>query len=171
MLLMDIDWSIGNIIKTGAFALFAIGNNFFEYTEIAPILIKMLVGAMIIDTLLGTRVAKKITLDYSSRKLRGGIYEKGLYLTVFLFLAYILKGLGLHYQWLPTTLFTILVVAEVISFLNHMICLKTGKISQELDLVTVLLKIIKGLFQYMADLAMDKLKALGSNKKSKYKRK
>lgn len=168
---MDVDWSMGNTVKTALFGLCALVNNFFEYTEVAPILLKMLIVAMLIDTLLGIRVAKKITLDYSSKKLRGGVYEKGLYLTVFLALAFILKGLGLEYQWLPTTLFSVLVMAEVISFLNHMICLRTGKVTQEFDLVTVLLKVVKGVLQYLAEAALDKLRALGGNKKSNHKKK
>ena len=165
-ILDSIDWSNKGLIKTIIFWAASVVSNFLDYAQITPTLVKALVMAMVIDTLLGARVASRLKKSYSTGELRAGIYEKGLYLGVFLGLSYISRSLGMNYEWLPTTMFTILVVAETFSFINHALSLKTKKVIEEVDFVTALLKVLKLLFKFVANTLLIKLKTSLDEEKS-----
>lgn len=142
-----IDWSEEGILKTMIIVMSTFLANTLNYLLISPILLKCLLLAMLLDILTGIYKSTKLGKAFSWRTLKIGLFEKLIYLGVFLGIAYIMKGMKMEYEWLVIALFNILVWSETYSFITNYQSGRTKKEIKEVDFISGLLKIIRTFFK------------------------
>lgn len=151
-----IDWSEEGLLKTLIIVMSTFLGNTLNYLLIAPILLKCLVLAMTLDILTGIYKSVKLGKPFSFKTLKIGVFEKMIYLSVFMGIAFIMRGMKMEYEWLIVTLFNILVWSETYSFITNYQSGRTKKDIKEVDFITGLLKIIRTFFKNIIMGALDK---------------
>lgn len=98
---------------------------------------------MVADYISGIIKAWKLKIEVTSKRSNKGIIEKITLLAIPMSMGMVFKVVNIPIGITIQSVFTILIVAELYSFIGNCYCIYTGKDVKEFDAVTYILRFIK----------------------------
>lgn len=137
--------SIGNfLLFLGAWVL--------AYTGFPAEPAAILAVLMVMDFLSGLAKAHAIGEVISSRRMKSGAASKSLILLMPLAVALAAKGLGQDYNWMLTWVISVLILAELYSFIANIYAIRTGECLPEFDVISIIGKKIQRMLERMMEI-------------------
>lgn len=140
---LDIDTSFWGWIKTAMYFIamcFSLGVNYIEASEK---IILTLTFLMVIDWISGVIKAIRLNIKPSSKRSNKGLIEKVMLLVIPISIGVTLKAINIPIGVTIQTVFSLLMIAELISVISNCYCIYTREDVKEYDAVTALIKWIK----------------------------
>jgi hypothetical protein len=116
---------------------------FFIYLGIEVDIVKVLFALMFLDTALGMIKAGVLKQAITFEKLLLGIITKLSVLIIPMVIALVAKGLSFDFHWFVLAILNILIVAEGFSSIGNILSIKSKKRVENVDFITLLLKVIR----------------------------
>lgn len=114
-----------------------------NYIEASERIIFTLTALMVVDWLTGITKAIRLNIKPTSKRSNKGLIEKVMLLVIPISIGVTLKAIDIPIGVTMQTVFSLLLVAELISVISNCYCIYTKTDIQEYDAVTALLKWLK----------------------------
>lgn len=142
---LDTMQSIGNfLLFLGAWVL--------AYTGFPGEPAAILAVLMVMDFASGLAKAHAIGEVISSRRMKSGAASKALILLMPLAVALAAKGMGQDYSWMLTWVISVLILAELYSFIANIYAIRTGESLPEFDVISIIGKKIQRMLEHLMDI-------------------
>lgn len=120
---------------------------FFAYLNLNIDIAKVLIILMIIDTMLGSLKAIRLTkTKFTTKSLFWGVISKCTILLIPMILAYVALALGYDFTLLTDIVLKVLVVSEALSTITNILSIKEQKEIKNIDFVS---KILYGIRRFL----------------------
>lgn len=140
---LKLDTTVWGWVKAAGYAIAIVIGNFLTKINVETDLLIALSTLMILDWITGMWKAHKLNIPITSKRSNKGLLEKSVLLFIPLVIAYVAQVIGVPLGITIKTIFSMLVVAELYSFIGNCYCVYTGENQKEYDAVTAVLMYIK----------------------------
>jgi len=124
---------------------------FLNFLEVDSIVISMYALLLVIDLFTGVLKAIKLGYKPTSRRFLTGVMAKLTFLLIPIILAIAAKAIGVDLKVFVTTVINALILNEVYSTIANIYTIQTGKVAQEFDVLSKVLKFIRNFIDRMLD--------------------
>ena len=139
----NIDTSAWGWVKSALYFISVAVSLGINYIEASEKIIFTLTALMVVDWLTGIVKAIRLNIKPTSKRSNKGIIEKVMLLVIPISIGVTLKAVDIPIGITIQTVFSLLLVAELISVISNCYCIYTRTDIQEYDAVTALLKWLK----------------------------
>ena len=138
-----VDTSAWGWIKAGIYILAAVIGSSITYIGVRQDIVLTLTILMIADYISGIVKAWKLKIPITSKKSNKGLIEKIAMLAIPVSIGAVLKVINIPIGVTIQSIFSLLIVAELYSFIGNCYCIYTREDTKEFDAVTAVLKYIR----------------------------
>lgn len=111
----------------------------------------ILAALMVLDFLSGLAKAHATGEAISSRRMKSGAASKTMLLLVPLAVALAAKGMGQDFSWLLSWVISVMILAELYSFISNVYAMRTGESLPEWDVMAIIGKKLQRVLERMMD--------------------
>jgi len=124
---------------------------FMNFLEVDSLVISMYALLLAIDLLTGVLKAIKLGVKPTSRRFLTGVMAKLTFLLIPIILAIAAKAIGIDLKVFVNTVINALILNEVYSTIANIYTIQTGRVAEEFDVLSKVLKFIRNFIDRMLD--------------------
>ena len=124
---------------------------FMHYLNISHITIALFTLLLVIDMLTGIAKSIKLGIKPTSKRFSSGVLSKFTLLLIPIIISIGAKAVSIDLSILVTTTINALILNEVYSSIANIYTIQTGKVAEEFDVLSKLLKVIRNFINRMLD--------------------
>ena len=124
---------------------------FMHYLNIDHIVIGLFALLLVIDMITGIAKSIKLRIKPTSRRFSAGVLAKLTLLFIPIIISIGAKAVNIDISVVVTTTINALILNEVYSSIANIYTIQTGKVAEEFDVLSMLLKFIRNFINRMLD--------------------